>query len=360
MYRQIREGTILQEKDMNKINLKYALSALISILVASQAISASADEPPALPDYRSWGAIQFEPGSGSVGPVDPDRPTSPISPVVPPGMPAPPQGTPGALSIDFVSGIVFGRGDVFTKERTYYARPFPAHRLDEDGNKIGATFELFPNFAQVTDRRGEIEQGGWTLSVKQSRQFMWAELLNNPPEEENAKPGDFLVGAELKFTHGHTSADAPDLWVEPSEVISSITLSSSYQPVIVANPGEGLMTWHYSVGTVGNLSGYTEDHEVPLLDEDGNPVVDGDGNPIYETVTDIPDDKLESYLPELFDKGYYDIFRMGVGGGGESGNRPRFGPVSLTVPGVTVQRAAPYMTSLEWQLSVTPGNPTGR
>lgn len=342
---------------MNKKILKFTLTSL-TVLGATYALPAVADDS-LDPSYRSWGAIQFAPGSGSVGPVDLDLPTSPIGPVIPPGMPAPPPGTPGALSVDFVSGIVFGQGDVSTLKRTYYARPFPAHRLDEQGNNIGTTFELFPNFAQVTDRRGEIEQGGWTLSVRQSRQFMWTGLLANPPAEADAKPGDFLEGAELKFSSGHTSADAPDLWVEPSQVVPEITLSNSFQPVIVANPGEGLMTWHYSIGTVSDLSDYTEEFERPVLDEDGNPVLE-DGEPVYETVTDIPDDKLEDFMPELLEKGYYDIFRMGIGGGGgESGNRPRFGPVSLTVPGPTVQRAAPYMTHLEWQLSIAPGNPIG-
>lgn len=347
----IREG-----RTMNKKILKYTVLALTVIMVAVHSVTVLAENS-ALPNYRSWGAIQFAPGSGQVGPVDPDLPTSPIEPVIPPGMPAPQPGTPGALSIDFVSGIVFGQGDVSTKKRVYYARPFPAHRLDEEGNNIGEAFELFPNFAQVTDRRGEVEQGGWTLSVRQAHQFMWTALLGNPPEETTAQAGDFLIGAELKFTSGHTSADAPDLWVEPSEVIPSITLNNRFQPVIVAHPGEGLMTWHYSVGTVSDLAEYTEEFARPSLDENGAPILDDDGNTIYETVTDIPDDKLENHLPDLFEKGYYDIFRMGIGGGGESGNRPRFGPISLMIPGSTVQRSASYLTYLEWQLSLTPGNP---
>lgn len=352
---------------MNKKILKFTFASLTALGLA-YTLQVVADDS-LDPTYRSWGAIQFAPGSGPVGPVDPDLPTSPIGPVIPPGMPSPPPGTPGALSIDFVSGIVLGQGDVSTVARTYYARPFPAHRLDEEGNNTGEAFELFPNFAQVTDRRGEIEQGGWTLSVRQSRQFVWTGLLPNPPEEVDPnnnpdnKPlnaaGDFLHGAELKFTSGHTSADAPDLWVEPSQVVPSITLNNEFQPVIVAAPGEGLMTWHYSIGTVNDLSDYSEEFERPVLDDDGNPVIGEDGQPVYETVTDIPDEKLEDFLPELFEKGYYDIFRMGIGGGGETGNRPRFGPVSLTVPGATVQRSDSYMTHLEWQLSIAPGNPVG-
>ena len=116
-------------------------------------------------EYTSNGLIEFTPGEQPVDPVDPldpEQPVDPTDPTDPEGKPQP--GTPGPLSIDFASSFNFGDNKITSKDETYYAGLQKYKDKDTDQE-----LREGPNYVQVTDNRGTL--GGWTLKVKQTKQF---------------------------------------------------------------------------------------------------------------------------------------------------------------------------------------------
>lgn len=116
-------------------------------------------------EYTSNGLIEFTPGEQPVDPVDPldpEQPVDPTDPTDPEGKPQP--GTPGPLSIDFASSFNFGDNKITSKDETYYAGLQKYKDKDTDQE-----LREGPNYVQVTDNRGTL--AGWTLKVKQTKQF---------------------------------------------------------------------------------------------------------------------------------------------------------------------------------------------
>ncbi|UQF37546.1 WxL domain-containing protein [Vagococcus lutrae] len=116
-------------------------------------------------EYTSNGLIEFTPGEQPVDPVDPlnpEQPVDPTDPTDPEGKPQP--GTPGPLSIDFASSFNFGDNKITSKDEIYYAGLQKYKDKDTDQE-----LREGPNYVQVTDNRGTL--AGWTLKVKQTKQF---------------------------------------------------------------------------------------------------------------------------------------------------------------------------------------------
>lgn len=303
---------------MKEILLKSAGMFLMTVSVCATTLPVSAITLPGVASATNTAKIIFEEDNTIVGPVDPNNPYQPIIPEYP-GQP-----TGGLLSIDFVSNLNFGKATVDRVGRTYYARPMAATIPGADGEKGRPA--VFPNFAQVTDRRQN--ENGWTLSVKQDMQFRWVGAPANVIDEDWGRPGDFLAGARISFSHGHTTTghNQPDDQIPSYANGEEMTLEPGAlsRPVLHANPGQGNGTWHYAVG-----------------------------NPLPPEITEEMLDEIENGdgdFSEFIEKGYYDNYRMGPG------QTPRFGPISLYVPRATAQRAAIYQTEFTWTLSNVPAN----
>ncbi|BCA85211.1 cell surface protein [Enterococcus saigonensis] len=144
--------------------------------------------------------VTLQPGSGTnVKPVvDPTGDTDET----------PETGATGALTIPFASSISFGSQEIQPNDTTYYAqnqRPF----------------------VQVNDTRGDMK--GWTLSVSVS-EFKGA---------KNQKP---LKGAQLSFMNGKVVTQK-NTSTPPTISSERIDLNQSFQPVMVAEKGQGAGAW---------------------------------------------------------------------------------------------------------------------
>lgn len=131
------------------------------------------------------------------------------------------EGTAGPLSIDYVPQLDFGKNQISTADKTYYAA------LNTVTVKDGGTQMDVPNFVQVTDNRGN--KAGWTLSVSASH-FMTGE-------------GEVLTGAYLTFHNANVytpnaRGDGPTA-LDPVRIAE---VDTSY-PVLTAAAGQGAATW---------------------------------------------------------------------------------------------------------------------
>lgn len=153
-------------------------------------------------EYTSNGLIQFIPGKNPVDPVDPldpEQPVEPTDPTNPDKKPNP--GTSGPLSIDFASSFYFGENTITSKDETYYAKLQKYKDKDTDQE-----LREGPNYVQVTDNRGTL--GGWTLKVKQTKQF----------ETDDSHK---LEGAKITLTNGNintVSESTPATAVDEIEI----------------------------------------------------------------------------------------------------------------------------------------------
>ncbi|UQF11593.1 WxL domain-containing protein [Vagococcus lutrae] len=153
-------------------------------------------------EYTSNGLIEFTPGEQPVDPVDPlnpEQPVDPTDPTDPEGKPQP--GTPGPLSIDFASSFNFGDNKITSKDEIYYAGLQKYKDKDTDQE-----LREGPNYVQVTDNRGTL--AGWTLKVKQTKQF----------ETDDSHK---LDGAKITLTNGNintVSESAPATAVDKIEI----------------------------------------------------------------------------------------------------------------------------------------------
>ncbi len=303
---------------LNKKFMKIAVISVLTLSLGRTVIPVVAVTLPGASSTTNTAKIIFEEDRTIVGPVDPDNPYQPIIPEYPA------QPTGGLLSIDFVSNLEFGQASVDRVARTYYARPMAATIPGDNGEEGKAS--VFPNFAQVSDRRQN--ENGWTLSVKQDMQFRWVGAPVDITDEDEGRPGDFLAGARITFSHGHTTTghSKPDTEIPSYAGGTEITMEPGVlsPPVLFAAPGQGNGTWHYAVG-----------------------------NPLPPEITEDELDQIEAEggdFSELIEGGYYDNYRMGPG------QTPRFGPIALDVPRATAQRSAVYQTLFTWTLSDVPAN----
>lgn len=161
----------------------------------------------------------------AVSPVDPLEPEIDVEPEEQPQLPD----EQGLVSIDFVSKFTFGTQKIGLQAKTYYAQP--QRLLDEEGN---ATINR-PNYVQISDRRSDVDSGGWTLSVTQNEQF-------------SGSDNQELVGAQLQLMNQQLATaqgeDEPTLSSE--ETVSLIPGEAT--TLLSAGVNEGKGTWVYRFG----------------------------------------------------------------------------------------------------------------
>ena len=201
-----------------KLITKTSASLLAMLVLAPTLATAVSAEQVA--DYNTTGSIAFEAGEDVVTPpVDPEDPSNPD-----PELPVDPEepGTPGPLSIDFASSWKFGKQEIASSDKTYYAHP----QVMTDGS-------IRQLYAQVTDTRGTF--AGWSLSLTQAAQF--------EDEDEN-----ILEGAQLSFAGtGSTSSTST---TPASNITSNFSLTPGAEQLLVsAQVNEGTGTNVYSFGT---------------------------------------------------------------------------------------------------------------
>ncbi|MDE3281279.1 WxL domain-containing protein [Lacticaseibacillus casei] len=195
-------------------------------LVAPAAVNAASAN-----DMISNGEVTFKADNSSTGPKDPLDPTDPnpikpIDPSNPGGNPTP--GTSGPLSLDFASSFTFGEAAISSDDAKYYAKPQVFTQQD------GTTVDR-PNYVQVSDKRGTFE--GWTLKVKQDKQF----AVKDDATRE-------LIGAQLKFKNA-SLVSATDSKYAPTGLASFELIPGTAQIAPVeAVKDQGMGTWIYRFG----------------------------------------------------------------------------------------------------------------
>lgn len=212
---------IIKEKKMQKHKLKFSMLLLVGSYVLGGNISQAAE-------YDSNMVVSFEPDVEITKPISPTEPNpeQPIVPLDPTNPTGPVPGTGGPLSIDFASGLQFGKQKITTVDKTYFAQI--QEYTDHEGVK-----SFGPNFVQVTDKRGT--QGGWELSVKENHQFQ-----TNESEE--------LVGAQVSLLNGGMNSNMSETFApQGTEVVNLIP--DTEQTVVVAAEKKGMGTWIYHFGS---------------------------------------------------------------------------------------------------------------
>ncbi|MGX6962779.1 WxL domain-containing protein [Vagococcus xieshaowenii] len=218
---------------MKKINP----SLLALWLVSSFTTVAFAQEDSS--SITSNGHVQFIPSEDTTLPLhpenpDPEVPVSPWNPTDPEGKPEP--GTPGPLSIDFVSTFDFGTNEISNKDQTYYANP--QYYANDEGTAVD-TDKKTANYLQVTDLRGGAS--GWRLTVKQLAQF-----------ENQAAKYPVLDGAEIRLVESQATSNVTDDTQRPTAHDVALT-PGEMSVVMQADSGEGFGTWLDSWGKIDTL-----------------------------------------------------------------------------------------------------------
>lgn len=153
---------------MKKYNFRGLIAGtlvLSSLLFLATFVEAADDAK----DISANGKVQVK-DSGTTPIVDPEIPTDVIDP-------EPGPSTKGALRIDYVSALDFGKVKLTKSKRSFNAL----------GSKIGKTDKVRGSFIQISDFREN--RTGWTLQVKQDTQF-------------KTKDYDELSGAVLSLDRG--------------------------------------------------------------------------------------------------------------------------------------------------------------
>lgn len=142
-------------------------------------------------------------------------------------------GSIGALSVDFASSLDFGRNQVSTSDKTYYAAANTV-TVKESGEEI-----VVPNFVQVTDNRGT--KAGWTLSITAS--------------DFTTEEGRVLTGAYITFHHAHIYT--PNSLGNEPVAVESVMLEEveTPYPIVTANDGQGTATWGVYYAGVDDATG---------------------------------------------------------------------------------------------------------
>lgn len=141
-------------------------------------------------------------------------------------------GSGGPLSIDYVSHMSFGEQTISGSNAEYHPL-LQSWRYDTGSSTRDIETVYIPQFAQITDKRGE--NSGWTLKVERT-QFATAS-------------GEELKGAEIN--------------VENAEVVKMSDIDDSAKPtgldkftiplegavdIVTAAEDQGMATWSYSLG----------------------------------------------------------------------------------------------------------------
>lgn len=259
---------------------------LLSVLIGSTLIStiAQAEEK----NYESNTGIQFIPGERPSEPLYPNEPISPISPIPPldaenpvqPIDPTNPDGNPnpgtqGPLTLDYVSSWDFGQQKISTKDEKYYANFV----------KLQDSRTVQP-YIQVSDFRGT--NGGWSLFVKQDKQFSNKDLLHSE-----------LTGAKLFFSAGGwVIGTSNNTWNRPYTTNGNLVPGEGNVEVFMAPKRTGAMTW---IRTMGDREpGDTKDTGISLSIPGKTPKDAG----VYRTtltwtLADVPAEPEQEVPPPL-------------------------------------------------------------
>lgn len=213
-----------------KANKLVGITLLSTMILGSTLSSVSAAEVEQT--ITKTGSVEFIPDDSPVPPVDPENPDPEI-----PEIPVDPETevpevidpNPGPLSLDYASALYFGKNKISGKTEIYSAK---AQQFDREGK-----LESVPNYAQVTDKRGNL--AGWTLSVKQDDVFKTAS-------------GEQLTGAQIDFTNAvsATIAEKKELSYVASDV--SLVVGESIK-AMQASKGQGAGTFTYYMGSSEGL-----------------------------------------------------------------------------------------------------------
>lgn len=161
-------------------------------------------------------------------PLDPGdaKPGKPTNPTNPTGTAT--NGTTGPLSLDYASSFTFGEAMISADDAKYYAKPQVFSQ--DDGKTVDR-----PNFVQVTDKRGTFE--GWTLKVKQEKQFS--------VKDDDTKE---LTGAQLKFLNGNVTSTIDQQYAPTGQKEITLVPGSAEVAPLAAAKDQGMGTWIYRFG----------------------------------------------------------------------------------------------------------------
>lgn len=186
--------------------------------------------------YSSKGSVDFVPNMGVTDPVnpmnpDPDNPVKPIDPSSTTN-----KGSNGPLSIDYASSFNFGVNKISNKNEVYYAR---AQTYFTDSGAVSNL--VTPNYVQVSDNRGN--NGGWTLTVRQSGQFKNEETLNKE-----------LTGAQVTLSSPTVSSNAQNVTAPIPTPSIALDVMGAESVVMSAATDAGAGTWVDYWGTVETIT----------------------------------------------------------------------------------------------------------
>ncbi|MDA9470673.1 WxL domain-containing protein [Enterococcus sp. 5H] len=192
------------------------------------------------------GTVTVE-GSAITNPIDPENPGEVVDPGEGPS-------TEGALRIDYVSVLDFGRAQLTDTNRTFPA--LAQQFLGETGPR--------GSFIQITDQRAV--STGWTLQVKQNHQFRNT-VIQETSEQE-------LSGAVLSLDKGwaNSSGNSGSPTVT-RETIALNSIGTAYE-LATATAGNGRGVWTIAFGASETNSNNLDSTLSPAMDAVGNPVMD--------------------------------------------------------------------------------------
>ena len=130
--------------------------------------------------------------------------------------------------MDYASSFTFGEAMISADDAKYYAKPQVFSQ--DDGKTVDR-----PNFVQVTDKRGTFE--GWTLKVKQEKQFS--------VKDDDTKE---LTGAQLKFLNGNVTSTIDQQYAPTGQKEITLVPGSAEVAPLAAAKDQGMGTWIYRFG----------------------------------------------------------------------------------------------------------------
>lgn len=204
------------------------------IVTAGLLVTTTVSADPVTHQWNSKGSVAFsENNTDSPDIINPEVPDE-----------KGPNGTPGALKIDYVSDLDFGSHQLSTANKTYYAKP----------DSTAFTKPVAP-FIEMHDLRGIGAGNNTELSVTQVAQF------KNGTNE--------LTGAALSFSLGK-GLNAAGGTYKPSSVETFTLKPGVSQPVMTTNGTVGQFLTSY--GTATDYKGTTEGGPISLSIPSGSAV----------------------------------------------------------------------------------------
>lgn len=236
---------------------KFTCAAVLSVLaLGAVAPTALAVEDPGVDFIEGKGTIQYRendnPENDGKEVVDPENPDEKIEVEEEDGSNN--NDKKGTLRVDFLSNLKFGEQDITTGVGQFNASATNGTNKDGEAVKRG-------NFIQVTDKRGNSNQG-WTLSAEVTKAF-------------TNTAGDVLDGAEITYTlpYVNSSQKAANFPVATSNATLETTGSNkSAVEMAKADAGKG---W----------GAYTIEYGRPALDAAGDVVEEGGSGVIATPAT---------------------------------------------------------------------------